>query len=70
MMRGFTLIAVILPNVLGLETSLAGLAKLAQLKTLKTSQRNTQVRLFAEPCALDEHHVDVALARSSENVPS
>src|SRR4030095_8299841 len=41
MIRGFTLIAVIFPNVLGLATSLAGLAKLSQLKTLKTSQRNT-----------------------------
>src|SRR5262245_42591422 len=41
MIRGFTLIAVILPNVLGLDTLLAGLAKLGQLKTLKTSQRNT-----------------------------
>ena len=41
MMRGFTLIALIFPNVPGLETSLAGLAKLDQLNTLKTSQRNT-----------------------------
>src|SRR5262245_48545570 len=43
MIRGFTLIAVIFPNVLGLETSLAGLAKFVQLKTLKTSQRNSMV---------------------------
>jgi len=43
MMREFTLIALIFPNVLGLETSLAGLAKLGQLKTLKTSQRNTML---------------------------
>ena len=69
-MRGFTLIALIFPNVLGLETSLAGLAKLDQLKTLKTSQRNTMVGFLAQPRALDERHVDIALARPSENVPS
>ena len=41
MIRGFTLIALIVPKVLGLETSLAGFAKLAWLKILKNSQRKT-----------------------------
>jgi hypothetical protein len=43
MIRGFTLIAMISPNVLGLETSPAGLAKFGHLKTLNTSQRNTRL---------------------------
>jgi hypothetical protein len=38
-MREFTLIALICPNVRGLETSPAGLAKFGRLKTLKISQR-------------------------------
>src|SRR5262245_30211080 len=52
MIRGFTLIAVIFPNVLGLETSLAGLAKFVQLKTLKTSQRNSMVALSPRQMSL------------------
>ena len=70
MMRGFTLIALIFPNVLGLETSLAGLAKFAQLKTLKTSQRNTRLAFSPSLVRLMSSHVDVALARPSENIPS
>jgi hypothetical protein len=69
MIRGFTLIAVISPNVLGLETSPAGLAKFGHLKTLNTSQRNTRLAFPPSLGALDESHVDVALVKPPENVP-
>ncbi len=70
MMRGFTLIALIFPNVLGLETSLAGLAKFGPIEDVEDLPAEHDTGLLTEFCALDERHVDVALARPSEDIPS
>ena len=70
MMREFTLIALIFPNVLGVETSLAGIGKIGVIEDVEDLPAENHASLFPECCALDESHVEVALVRPSKNIPS